>query len=243
MLASHQFLAAPIHEYAKLGDLKALKRVLKKNNVDILDSDENTPLHYAAQYGQEEVAEYLLKLQANVNAADKFDTTPLHKAVASGNEKMVSLLIVSGADIGKEDRGHNSPLIIAFMNKHFSIAQTLTFFDKGSALMSRIVEVIKNPKLSCRAVALLKFLTKRYKYPLDMKDSQGKNLLYYATAYNHKPALKLLLASDTNPSSSIVIGGEKYSSVVATFIHADDALGILKIFLDAAYIKDSKQSD
>jgi len=70
-------------------------------DVDIrtTDSQEVTPLYYAAQYGQEKAARILLSHHADVNARDKmYGFTPLHLAVMRGDEAMTQLLVSYGAD-------------------------------------------------------------------------------------------------------------------------------------------------
>lgn len=46
--------------------------------VDARDNTQKTPLHYAAQWGQEETLDFLIECEANVNAADFIEDTPLH---------------------------------------------------------------------------------------------------------------------------------------------------------------------
>jgi hypothetical protein len=80
--------ADPIHDAAKNGDLAYVRLELEKGvDVDLknLKSMQETPLHFAAEGGQKEVAEYLISKGANVNAISSFGhmripTTPLDKA-------------------------------------------------------------------------------------------------------------------------------------------------------------------
>ena len=46
--------------------------------VDARDNTQKTPLHYAAQWGQEETLDFLIECGANVNAPDFIEDTPLH---------------------------------------------------------------------------------------------------------------------------------------------------------------------
>lgn len=46
--------------------------------VDARDNTQKTPLHYAAQWGQEEALDFLIECGADVNAADFIEDTPLH---------------------------------------------------------------------------------------------------------------------------------------------------------------------
>jgi ankyrin repeat protein len=51
-----------------------------------------TPLHKAAEGGQNDVAELLLAKGAEVNAKDMFGETPLRRAAAYGRKDVVELL-------------------------------------------------------------------------------------------------------------------------------------------------------
>ena len=80
--------ADPIHDAAKNVDLAYVRLELEKGvdvNLKNLKSMQETPLHFAAEGGQKEVAEYLISKGANVNAISSFGhmripTTPLDKA-------------------------------------------------------------------------------------------------------------------------------------------------------------------
>ena len=57
-------------------------------------------LHWAADYGQTEVIEYLISKGAKVNLPDKHGITPLLAAVWEGHLEAVGLLVRKGADKG-----------------------------------------------------------------------------------------------------------------------------------------------
>ncbi|XP_073824776.1 myotrophin homolog isoform X2 [Musca autumnalis] len=56
------------------------------------------PMHYAADYGQHEVLEYLIKMGAHLNVKDKHGITPLLAAIWEGHTECVKLLLEKGAD-------------------------------------------------------------------------------------------------------------------------------------------------
>lgn len=51
------------------------------------------PLHNACSYGHYEVAELLVKYNANVNAVDLWKFTPLHEAASKGKYEICKLLL------------------------------------------------------------------------------------------------------------------------------------------------------
>lgn len=59
-------------------------------NVNAVDKDERTPLHWAAGYGRKEIVKALINAEANVNAQDKYGKTPLD---LSSTEEIKTLLL------------------------------------------------------------------------------------------------------------------------------------------------------
>ena len=53
-------------------------------DVDVRDSEQQTPLHWAAHHNWDaDVVQFLLSNGANVRAIDKLQETPLHKAASN----------------------------------------------------------------------------------------------------------------------------------------------------------------
>ena len=72
-----------------------------------------TPLHYAAQYGYNGVAEVLIKHGAKVDARNEEGKTPLHLAAAHGFKSVVETLQAGGADINSRDNNGATALFEA----------------------------------------------------------------------------------------------------------------------------------
>jgi len=72
-----------------------------------------TPLHSACATSNLEIAELLLKNNANVNAKQQGNVTPLHSASHNGQIKLVRLLIEYGADINAKMKNGQTPLFMA----------------------------------------------------------------------------------------------------------------------------------
>ena len=61
-----------------------------------------TPLHYAALFGEKEIAELLIAKGAKVNAKNKNDNTPLDKAIKENHTEIAALLRKHGGKTGEE---------------------------------------------------------------------------------------------------------------------------------------------
>lgn len=85
----------------KNGDAENVREIFEKEKLDAnLMIDGRRPLHYAADYGQKEIIEYLITKQgADVNALDKHNISPLLAAIWEGHTECVRLLIANGAQI------------------------------------------------------------------------------------------------------------------------------------------------
>lgn len=124
-----------LHNTAKLGNTILVQYFLNKfKNINCLNSDDQTPLHLAAQRDQTEVIKILvLQKEINLTQQDfvkKFSC--LHSAIGCGNEKALRILL--GAFIAhkkslKTLTGYEyTPLHIAVSNKDLKIIQLLFKF-------------------------------------------------------------------------------------------------------------------
>src|SRR3989338_5447490 len=86
----------------KTGDLKGVKEAVEvqKEDVNQVDATVNrrTPLHWAADFGQTAVIEYLLSKGAKVDAKDAYGITPLLAAVYENHADSVKVLVKNKAD-------------------------------------------------------------------------------------------------------------------------------------------------
>ncbi len=105
---------------------KEVKRVLESGvDVNSVDEDGNTVLHYAAYNDETEIAELLLSKGANVNAVNREKETPLHMASDEGDKEIVKLLLGAGANVNAVEIDGKTPLHMAVENGHFEIVKLL----------------------------------------------------------------------------------------------------------------------
>jgi ankyrin repeat protein len=103
-----------IHAAALDGDLNAVDAFVAGDStlVNASDEAENTPLHFAAWTGRENVVAYLLSHGADVNAANFEQETPLHWAVLRSEDDVVALLLQHGADTEIPESYGRTPLLL-----------------------------------------------------------------------------------------------------------------------------------
>jgi len=78
--------------------------------VNAKDEDQQTPLHYAAEYGRRECLQELIKHNADVNAKHKYQWTPLHYAAAYDKRECLQELLKHNADVNAKDEDQQTPL-------------------------------------------------------------------------------------------------------------------------------------
>ncbi|KAK7486407.1 hypothetical protein BaRGS_00022331 [Batillaria attramentaria] len=82
----------------KNGELTAVEEFVAKGGDVNAEIKGRFPLHYAADYGQDKVMEFLLSKGAKVNQPDKYGITPLLAAIFEGHTSCVRILLKKGAD-------------------------------------------------------------------------------------------------------------------------------------------------
>jgi len=83
----------------KNGELDVIKEVVGKNQALANKglSNGRYPIHVAADYGHDDVLEYLVSCKADVNVKDKYGITPILSAIYESHASCVKLLLSKGA--------------------------------------------------------------------------------------------------------------------------------------------------
>ncbi|CAM0901780.1 unnamed protein product [Alopecurus aequalis] len=99
-----------IHVSAREGAIDDVKKHLAAGiQVNIRDSEERTPLHWAVDRGHLNAVEVLVNSNADVNAQDNEGQTALHYAVLCEREDIAELLVKHQADLQIKDGDGNTP--------------------------------------------------------------------------------------------------------------------------------------
>ncbi|PYH88778.1 hypothetical protein BO71DRAFT_467058 [Aspergillus ellipticus CBS 707.79] len=109
-----------------------IKFLLRKGaDVDALDIDGWTPLHYACSGGHKAAAEILvIRGHSMINQGDFEGKTPLFWSCAKGRTEIVTILLAAKANFETPSHRGDTPLIIASNNGHAAAAKKLV--DAGA---------------------------------------------------------------------------------------------------------------
>lgn len=133
----------PVHSYLKHAvDISTLDLLLHNTDVNIPNSDGNTPLHLACLNCSENVIIFLVKSKgAMTSLLNKDNELPLHLLLKRSPQSLYALnLLITEANLSVQDIHGNTPLHIAYDNheKHsflFRPREVYKQFDKFSSLM------------------------------------------------------------------------------------------------------------
>ncbi|MCB1208635.1 MAG: ankyrin repeat domain-containing protein [Verrucomicrobiales bacterium] len=92
---------------------EALQRVAEKEDINSMQADGTTALHWAAYHDQAEVVSRLLAAGAKVDLANRYGMTPLLLACQNGNAGIVTALLKAGANANARQRGGETALMVA----------------------------------------------------------------------------------------------------------------------------------
>src|SRR5262245_18874058 len=93
--------------------------------VNAVQADGMTALHWAAYHDRQEIVSLLLSAHATVSAANRYGITPLSLACTNGSAAVVNLLLKAGADPNKSLPGGETPLMTAARSGTLAVVQSL----------------------------------------------------------------------------------------------------------------------
>lgn len=116
-----------LHDAVGRKDLGGMSRIIRDSPdcVDALNDRGLTPLHVAAQNGQNEIVKLLISEGAEVNARSAWDYTPLTFAAESVRHDVVVTLLDSGADLEAVTKDGFTPLHKAILTKEKNLDRLL----------------------------------------------------------------------------------------------------------------------
>jgi 26S proteasome non-ATPase regulatory subunit 10 len=123
-----------VHSAAQKNQLSLLRSLVNEDpkQVNAVDVDTRTPLHWAASSGSIDITRFLIDQKAEVDKPDNSGWTPLHIAASAGQEEIVKELVGAGADVNRKNDKGITPL-------HYAASKSRV--DIGKFLISRGADI------------------------------------------------------------------------------------------------------
>jgi ankyrin repeat protein len=181
-----------LHYASSQGFLDIAEVLLGVSNVNMVDEEQKTALHRAAESGQDAAVHLLLGKQAKANLRDKSGRTALMLAADCGYEAVVNLLLENGAGINMKDNRGWTALHCAIKSGHIAAVRLL--IHNGANIESKDNDLSQTPLLwavEYGHVAVVKLLLENGA-DIESKDRFGQTPLSQASQNGHVAVLMLL---------------------------------------------------
>ena len=215
-------LSQEINRAAEIGDIIKVKELLKNDpeSVNAKNKYGLTPLHYAALYGNKNVAELLINNGADIKSKIIDGTTALHLAVRQGYKDIAGLLIINGADINSSNAAGNTPLHYAALGGDKRSTELL--LEKGAEMNARNEEgrtplyfaVTRGNK------EVINLLLERG-VEINIHGNGSRSILHGAALYGHGSLVERMINNETDITAKNDEGG--------TLLHSAAAGGLSEI--------------
>ncbi|UOX38540.1 ankyrin repeat containing protein [Finch poxvirus] len=229
-------LSIDLHSAVAFDYREVVTNILKSGyNVNSINSDGLSPLHYAVIFGRKHMLKLLCKYPIDIDITSHKDKyTPLHYAVICNNIWCVKFLLIRGADVNKKDSSMRTPIYYAALSGNRKIMDCLLNFIKYSVI-SDFLNLQTAIKLDNQES--IKDLLEQRIYGKD-SDKEDTILLHYAVKYGNIYAIKLLLDDgiDVNTVDSYLSTPLHY----AVKLHNIDMVTVLMKYGADTSIKDGK---
>ncbi|KAI6212729.1 Ion-trans domain-containing protein [Aphelenchoides besseyi] len=200
---------SPLHETAACGDEQMLKFLWKlKADANLLDMEEKSPLHVAAEKGRTAIVELLIdKFGASIRARTKDGSTMLHVASAAGHPDTAlaflkrGLLIARGTNADVRTKENYTALHTAVQSRQPSVVETLLGYGAdvhvhGGQIGETALHVAA--AIPGREIECGQMLLKSGANP-NVTQTDGQTPLHICAKSGNVPMVQLLLNEGANP--------------------------------------------
>jgi len=183
-----------IFDLVRNGDLKHLINNKNHYNLNIRDSSNKTPLHYAVNYNAPEIVSFLLINGADINAIDSLGETPLFSACRKAKFLVVKLLVDNGAQLKIINKKGETAFHLACTNNDLGIIKYLV--SKCYELIEKTAPSKKHGihyAVLAGNVDVVKYFIEELKVKTTILDFKKNSLLHYAAYQTNTTLIKYFL--------------------------------------------------
>ena len=193
------------------------------------DLEGRTPIHYAAEAGNPEVAEVLFRLKgARLDRADCDGTTPMHLAVCEEHVDVVELLLAKGVSANVRGGADWTPLHEAAARDHMELIEVLCKAGADVAAITHDGETPLHLAVINGAERAVKSLLSRGARP-DVVDEQGYTPITRAACAGEQRILEALFAKLKALEPSMAQQAFEEAMEAARHVHMESRLNPQKL--------------
>ena len=189
------------------GDSRIRNFFLGEVNVNEVDPQGRTPLHYAADRRDAQLAAFFISIGAKVNVLDDSKQSPLGISVGRSDPRTAEIFAAAGADIHLPISGNTTAARLALAGREAVLKAILTRASVESVdTDERTILHLASIEGNVTAVRDILAILPSTSVSVDKKDNYGKNALDYALekpdSKNHMETAEQLIlsgASSENP--------------------------------------------
>jgi len=190
------------------GDEKAKSYFLGEIDVNAVDEHGKTPLHYAAENRDVDLARFFISIGADVNALDYERQSPLGISVNNNDPAITELLVSSGANIHLPIKNNTTAAALALdkspaLFKALLTPSSVATVDAAGRNVLHLASINGNVQGVVDTLSILPSST----VSINAKDSDAKNALDYAFSFpnskSHMEIAEQLILSGANSESPI----------------------------------------
>ncbi|KAI0429950.1 ankyrin repeat-containing domain protein [Xylaria sp. FL1042] len=164
--------ASGLHVAASSGGNDCLRCYLDRNLLDDVEATDDvlqTPMHYAARFGQSNAVTFLKDRGGNINATARGGLCPIHLAVQGQHIDTVRTLLSLGAEL-KACRSGLTPLAYAYQTGNMALVQLFEAPRENDTTR----QILTQPKPE----GLLRRMAKAFGTALDRNDIEACEYLF-----------------------------------------------------------------
>jgi ankyrin repeat protein len=184
-------------------ELKTVKAVAEKTDINMQDNLGQSPLHLALSKQKDEIFEYLLEKGADINVggakAELKNQTVLYLAVTRGREDLVQKLLEKGADPNIADSDGAVPLAEACIGARLNQNIIKMLLDKGAQVNHQekngatpLIYIAANNQTTAENRQTVAKMLLDAGADKKIKDKDGKTALDWANKLGNKDLVDLL---------------------------------------------------
>ncbi|AIL65509.1 Ankyrin repeat protein [Rickettsiales bacterium Ac37b] len=199
-----------------------------KNLISYHTFSNQSPLHYAIEYGTIAMVKRLLREKSRADINDKELKSPLHYAVNKGYKNVIEFLLDCKVNINAQDIHHQTPLFYAFENNNLELAELLISHGADINIPDSSGETILIWAVLKQEFETIKYII-AHGADLNLQDSENNTALHHAVFNWNREIVTYLIKHGAELNLPNIKGITPMSHIIKH--HTQDLLELVEYFI------------